>query len=218
MRQAARFYLRELGAADFAAFYRERLGPAERPDLWVVVTGVGETGSASDAADLVQFLTHPDARVRRSAVRAVGRLDGDANLDPLLAAVQDPSPGVARAARDAVLPRIHLVQPSWLETILEARAEPHVRRAALSLVAELRWWDGAPLLIRAAGSDDETTRRLAADHIRRWGRNEGRLTARPTRLEVSRLEEAVERHGASLDPRVRDDLVGLLSLAKRQAP
>jgi HEAT repeat protein len=217
MRYLAQFHLRS-GAEDLAALYRDRIRDAQGAKLRAAVAGLGETGSAPDAADLLRFLSHPEPGVRRAAVRAVGRLDGDANIDVLLAAVQDPSPGVVRAARDAVAPRIHLVQPAWLETILEGRAEPHVRRAALALAAELRWWDGAPLLIRAASSDDEATRELARRHIRRWGRNEGRLTSRPTGLEVSRLEEAVERHGASLDPRVRDDLLGLVSLAKRPAP
>jgi hypothetical protein len=218
MRHVAQFYLRRSGQEDLAPFYRDRMRDAQGVKLWVAIAGLGETGFAGDAPDLLRFLSHPEPRVRRAAVRAIRRLDGDSNIDVLLAAVQDPSPRVARAARDAVAPRIHLVQPVWLETILESRAEPHTCRAALSLVAELRWWDGAPLLIRAAGSDDEATRKLAAKHIRRWGGNEGRLTARPTRQEVSRLEDAVERHGASLDPRVRDDLVGLLSYAKRQAP
>jgi HEAT repeat protein len=216
MRQVAQFYLRRAGPEDVAAFYRERTRDAQGVKLRAAVAGLGETGSAGDATGLLRFLSHPEPGVRCAAVRAVRRLDGDANIDVLLAAVQDRSPGVARAARDAVAPRIQLVQPAWLETMLEARAEPHVRRAALSLVAELRWWDGAPLLIRAAGSDDEATRKLAANHIRRWGRNEGRLTARPTPSELSRLEEAVSRHGDHLEDGVRQDLLSLLAYAKRQ--
>jgi hypothetical protein len=102
-----------------------------------------------------------------------------------------------------------------LWSLFEQQVHAHVRRNVLVLVSGLRWWDGAPYLIAATGSDDATTRKLATNHIARWGSHAGRLTARPSHSEIKRLEEAVARYGPGLEDRVRRDLESLLSQAKR---
>jgi hypothetical protein len=52
---------------------------------------------------------HPSTRVRRAAVRGMGRLDVDGSHERLAAALQDCSPSVAKAARDAMLSSHHLL-------------------------------------------------------------------------------------------------------------
>jgi hypothetical protein len=217
MRDAARFYLGKRGEGDVAEFYRERLAAAAENELATVISGLGETGGVADAAAVARFLDHPMPRVRRAAVRAVGRLDREGHGEQIVAALGDDSPTVAKAARDAVSGRPELRTAGRLWPIFESARRPHVRRIVLELLAELRWWDAAPLLATAAADPaDERLRRRAVEFLARRASDPGRLTVRPSREQVEALAGAVARHADVLDPAVREDLEAVLAYARRE--
>lgn len=216
MREAARFYLRRSGMEDFAGFYRNLLEEATGSELAAAFAGLGETGTVQDGPRLAALLTHSNARVRRAAVRAVGRLDTESFVDALLKALQDPFASVAKAARSVLETHPRLVPPERLWSIFEDGEQPHTRRIALALMAKLGWWDSVWLLITAADSADPTSRERAVGYLRDWQHDTGRLFARPRRQQVEALEQALRQHGAALDQAMQADLAAVLAFAKRE--
>jgi hypothetical protein len=216
MRELARFHLRQQGESDFAAFYRSKLGQAAGRERAAAIAGLGETGSAEDVGHVELFLSDPDPHVRRAAVRALGRLDADGrSLERFLIALDDGSAAVAKAAREALRSRVYLLSPPRLWSIFTATTHRHTRRAVLSLVAALSWWDSAPLLVAAAGTDDVEVRRDALAYLDRWSRNSNRLSVRPTREQLMLLGQATQQHRASLNHRSLTDIETHLASGKR---
>ena len=215
IRETARFLLRKLGERDPAAPYRDRLGDAETPDLPIAIAGLGEAGLAADAALVERFLGHPSAAVRRKTVRALGRLDAGRYREQFLAALADPAGGVVKAARQIVRRQLFGVPPERLESIVQSTAQPHSRRAVLSLIAELNWWDGAAMLITVVGMAEEEFRQRALDYLNRWRANGRRSTFRPALEQIARLTQARRQFGHLLDAVLLTDLDVHLDYARR---
>lgn len=118
-----------------------------------LLSGLGECGDTTDVALLLRF-TEPGpaaraARVRRCAVRALGRLAPADDLVRLLAPLAlDPDAGVAREVFDA-LARVAAQVPAETVWVGRTRAEPAVRRAAERLVPDA----GAASVRRSRGTD-----------------------------------------------------------------
>jgi hypothetical protein len=85
-----------------------------------------------------------------------------------------------------------LLAGARLWTIFESTDRQHVRTLALSLVAELRWWQSTPLLVRALDCGDQEPANRAEEYLRRK-HNAHVLVARPTREELEALETALEK-------------------------
>ncbi len=145
MREMARFYLRKLGEQDFAGFYRVRLEQGAHAQLATVISGLGETGVAEDANQVVKFLGYPMVRVRRAAVRSLGRLDAGGNVENLVTMLQDPASSVAKAARDVFLAKQNLLSGQRLGAIYQSTRLPRVCQIAVSLIAHLGWWESCAI-------------------------------------------------------------------------
>ena len=215
MRETARFYLSRIGQQDFAQFYRDRFEGADEGELSLLIAGLGETGIAPDAARIAPLLAHSSIRVRRAAVRAIGRLAADEFGEQMLASLDDEAPSVSRAARNVLLVHPELAPARRLRQILEAAGQPHVQRFCLSLIGQLRWWDGASLLMKATGSSDEQVKADAFAYLNRWRANPNRLLSRPTHEQLQQVEEAMERYDRTFEKHLRDDLRSLVAYARR---
>lgn len=191
-RETARYHLRQAGGFDAAAFYRQTLTePATPSVLEAALSGLGETGTATDLGQVLPFLSHPFGRVRRAAVRAVGRLDGDGQIEVLLAALTDARPRVAHEAREALRPRLSLVDAEALWQTFRSAAASHVRRDALALLAALPKWEAVPFLVEAAADLDPALKERASEYLRTWLSAYNGSFVEPTRRQVARLEEAL---------------------------
>lgn len=139
----ARVYRRQLGRCGSG-------GPAGL--VAGLLAGLGECGDATDVPVLLRFTgpgagpgqgpgTDPGpvarpARVRRCAVRALGRLAPADDLVRLLAPLAlDPDPGVAREVFEA-LARVAAQVPAETVWVGRTRTEPAVRRAAERLAPD----------------------------------------------------------------------------------
>lgn len=191
-RETARYHLRQAGGFDAAAFYRQTLTePIPPPMLEAAISGLGETGTAADLEQVLPFLSHSFGRVRRAAVRAFGRLDGDGQIEVLLAALKDARPRVSHEAREALRPRLGLVDAEVLWQTFRSAAPPHVRRDALALLAALPKWEAVPFLAQATADPDPALRERASEYLRTWLSGYNASFMRPTRRQVARLEEAL---------------------------
>jgi len=215
MREIARFYLRQRRQIDFPAFYRAQLRDAPKAQKGAAVAGLGETGAAINIADIEPFLSDPDHRVRRAAIRALSRLDSEGNaIDHALQFLSDPSRAVSKAARNVLLGRIYLIPPQRLWKIfLES---PYAREVVLSLIAHLSWWDSAPLLLMSAGIGGDHIRRKALDSLRHWRLHLNRLSARASHEQLHVLEQAFQNYRSALDVESEADVENHLAYAKRE--
>ncbi len=218
MRETARFYLSKVGWTEFSTYYATHLADASRLDLSAAIEGLGETGNTAHAKTLSCFLTHIDSRVRRAAVRAIGRLDPEKFTQQLLAALLDAQPAVGKAARDVLASRAYLLKADEIWNVYQkAISSSSARGLALSLMADLQWWDSSILLINAVADPDEKIRAEALEHLRHWRADCGRLTMQPSVEQARGLKKAIARNRSLLDEVTRHDLEVHLKLATPRA-
>jgi HEAT repeat protein len=200
IREVARFYLGKLGGFDAGSFYREVIRSGTQGALSSVIAGLGETGTAEDVGLILPWLDHPAAKVRRSVIRAVARLAGDAHVDDLLRAIEDDRPSVTRAARDALRVRVHLVAVGRLWGIYRGDGRPHVRRDTLILLSGLGKWTSLPYLLRACSDDDPQAANKARDLLQVWLSRFNRSFAPPTPEDLRHAVVALQSAHSALDP------------------
>jgi hypothetical protein len=164
---------------------------------------------------LIGFFRDRDWLVRRAAVRGVGRLDAEAFVDQLMAILEDKKSSVAKAGRDALASRPHLLEPRRLWRMFEEGKERHVRTLVLSLIGELQWWESATLLVLATGYGDPSSKSKAINLLELWGKSIGRLIVQPSDEQLSALKEAIERNREQLSDGVLKDLEIHVSMVRR---
>lgn len=97
IREYARFYLRSIfDRQDFHTFYTSYLlqQPYEETSASAIL-GLGETGTTSCIPLIEPFLLHPKVKVRKAAVRSIGRLHSS-NQTVFIQALLDSSPSVSK--------------------------------------------------------------------------------------------------------------------------
>lgn len=111
LRHMARHYLSKKAHIDYAALYREALSAPRSTERAMAAAGIGETGGPGDAEALAPLCADASARVRKAALRALGRVGPEEYAGALLTALRDTdsTPGTRRAALEALhamLPRV----------------------------------------------------------------------------------------------------------------
>lgn len=92
---------------------------------------------------LITALNHPQAKVRRAAASALGKLKNPQSLEPLIVAVKDPDPDVAREAGDALAKLGQAAVPHLLRILQTERGY------AQNIAAEALGIAGDPVAIPA---------------------------------------------------------------------
>jgi HEAT repeat protein len=207
VREEARYHLRRTGEDDFASVYRRALADAVGGELYSAVSGVGETGRASDDRMVLPYAAHPSPKVRRAAIKALARLNGDEHLSVFLTALRDETPSVSREARKALTSRAAAVGGERLWEIFSASSSPpHVRHNALNLLSRLGKWDGIYYLIRAAGDHDIRIAEASRLGVVRWLSQYNRSFTMPTPEQITRIESVLRERGHLLGESVREQL------------
>jgi len=193
VRDLARFHLSKTGVHDFPSLYRGELASQlSTSGLCAALGGLSEVGAQQDAALAASFLTNPSARVRRAAVRAIGRLDAESHVFLFLRALDDPSGGVAAAARNALRPHASQAGFTTLWGYFDSGKFPHTRRNAFELLAALPKWESVLALLRAVSSDTDFAE-LAIDHLGRWNARYNQSATMPSRDQLRAASAALDR-------------------------
>lgn len=207
LREEARYQLRKAGEDDFASVYRQVLADAVGGELYSAVSGIGETGTASDDSMVLPYAPHPSPKVRRAAIKALARLNGDKHLSVFLTALRDETPAASREARKALTSRAASVGGERLWEIFSASSLlPHVRHNALNLLSRLGKWDGIYYLIRAVGDHDVRIAEASRLGVVRWLSQFNRSFTVPTPEQISRFESALRERGHLLGESIREQL------------
>ncbi|MFD4606048.1 HEAT repeat domain-containing protein [Streptomyces sp. NPDC058464] len=133
VRACARYVVRRYGT-DPLPWYRRRVADADDPALPPgAVIGLAECGERADAGLLAPLLAHPSPGVRAAAVAGLRILD-ITDLPRFRELLDDPAPGVVRAATVNLLPSAGSLDAGWLMDRLAAGRARHVRVAAFRLL------------------------------------------------------------------------------------
>lgn len=206
MREEARYHLRRLDPMDVAAFYRQHVLAAEGHTLYAVISGLGETGVATDDQLIVPYASHRASKIRWAAVRALAKLNREAHIDLLMEALNDQVPCVSRQALNALTQKAAVVSGERIWELFQSSASAHVRRNALSLIEKLGKWDSIYYLLRAVRDSDEAIAGMSRFAIQRWLARFNRSFSSPTHEQLTKLGNALETAGTLLDNRTMEQL------------
>lgn len=168
------------GEEDRAAAALERVSAADAPELlsalahgdaearwWAAAALAGLPGEAVTAALLAAALD-PDQAVRAAVLHALGGRRAPEAIPPLLFALADPSPYLARLAADALVQIGAPAVPALCEALdheVEARVRVNLARA-LALIGDTR---AIPALFRALDDDSPHVQHWADEGLERMG-------------------------------------------------
>jgi HEAT repeat protein len=193
VRAEARFHLGKTTNLDLAQCYRDAMATNRASVLVAAMSGLAETGSSVDADKLVPHLSHPLAKVRKTAVRYLIRLGGDQYLDMVVPTVLDVSSGVSNQACKAVEAYAARIGATCLWALLEKPAAGHVGKNLLRLLAALPKWESIVYLVRAVGEKDESLTAQARDYVLRWDTRYNRSQSAPSAEQLAKLEAALSK-------------------------
>jgi hypothetical protein len=136
VRATAQWLLRRFGQ-DPAVTYRN-LVAVGLPDP-AALAGLGETGTVDDADLLRPWLSHPSARGRASAIRALRDI-GITPPELLMTLLHDPAAAVTRQAATSILRQASVIDTSQLTPLLAPHRPAHQRSAAYRILHEHDLW------------------------------------------------------------------------------
>lgn len=244
LRSMVRFYLRKKATLHFAAYYRHAVQEAWLADrtqptpqtlrrLCVAIDGLGETAASepasegttsassdapqdADAPSLQAALYDPRPKLRRSALRALVRIDRSPDKAQayalLTAALRDEAPSVVHAALDILATEgdgssLFRFGADALWAVFELRREVGIRRHLLRVLELFSRWTRLGYLLRACKSDDDVLAREAQVACRRALSTQIFVSA--SDQEKARIESALRALPATPDLRSLDRHVRL---------
>jgi hypothetical protein len=207
MRETARQFLTVANIRDARNFYMETIAQGSDSQRYAAICGVGETGQAPDASLLLSYLDSPLPKLRRAAIRAIGKLDADRYHQKLFTFLAHEKPGISREAMKALLPKARLLSLEDLEQLAATGASFHIRRNALTLALHTSKWQKLPALLNACVDEDLKLAELAKRGLRDWFVTYNRSFAEPTRTDFEKISVVLSRvepmlpHGAAKELR-----------------
>lgn len=206
VRLEARYRLRNEAGNDFRQIYRNAMSASQPAVLMAALAGFAETASAEDASELISYLSHALARVRRTAVECLAKLAPDKHLDHFIERAQDSSPKVSSEACKVLARELSGLDGSFVWQHLSSAPLPHVRRNMLRLATGLPKWESLIYLVRAIDLPDESLADEAVDHVCRWNVQYNRSQGVPSREQLALLEDALNQAERRLPPSVVDSI------------
>jgi HEAT repeat protein len=196
VREIARWKIEKLEIPiDLKDFYTSLLNSHfDATELATALAGLGEVGRAADVAIIIGFVESNSVRVRKAALKAIARLDGERHLDLLINALADKSPGVSKTASRALESYVTAVGTAKLWEVFNQNTEWHVKRNTLKLLNQARKWERISHLLAAAAQTDTKVREVALEYCNNWAREFASTWnySMPKPEEITRIELAVE--------------------------
>ena len=168
VREAARFLLKRIDSKyDFPRIYREIL---QNPSIRYrgAISGLGETGQADDTKYIMPFLKADKARVVRSGMRAIAKLDFRGSKDALIAFLADPRTGVAKEARRLLFGRINAIDAELIHRDYFQNKPDVLRQQAAFLLCSLSKWDAPKYLLEICADRSESIAEFGLSALSKW--------------------------------------------------
>ena len=167
--------------------YVQGLAGSLAGQLGAAIEGVGETGTRTDADLLAPFLSGNRPRIRRSALRALAKLDAERAISSAIAALADDASSVRSAVLDILSTNANRVDFEIVSRRVRSLSDPHARRKLLRVFIEAPKWQAPVFLLEALTDPDDGVRALASRLVDRWIENFNRNQTPPTAKQLQRI-------------------------------
>ena len=167
IREMARYYLKDK-QVDFPLFYREKLNGQDERVLQAAIAGLAETGDKADVQWITPFLHHDNARICKTAVKALGMLNPEKYRDVFIRFLQADKPSVSREARQILAHIVDLRHADLLWAIFQKEARLHVKKNILFLFTKLGRADSILYLLQACSAQEEQISEFAKRYVESW--------------------------------------------------
>ncbi len=193
VREMARHFLSREASFDAREIYLEKL--RSQKSVPAALCGLGETGGSDDGAVILPYLKRSEARVRRCAVYALGRLDVEKYLGVIFEKLFDLQSSVVRQAMKALQPKARLVPVDDLEALVSADERKVVHQAVIVLLSKKGKWERLPLILMLCAVENAVTANLALNALNDWFERYNRSFTEPTRSDHERINKALDKWG-----------------------
>ena len=155
--------------------------------LSAAIEGVGETGTRGDAELIAPFLSGNRPRIRRSALRALAKVDVDRAVSAAIGAFADDASSVRSAAVDILETNASRVDFGIVSRRVRSLSDPKARRNLLQVFLEAPKWEAAVFLLEALTDPDDGVRTFGARLVDRWIESFNRNQTQPTATQLQRI-------------------------------
>jgi HEAT repeat protein len=169
------------------AVYAEALVASLPGQLAAVIEGVGETGTLRDADLIVPFLNGNRPRIRRSALRALAKLDAERAIAAAIAALADDASSVRAAAVAIIATNASRVNFDIVGRQVRSLSDAKARGKLLRVFLEAPKWEAPVFLLETLTDPDDGVCTLAVHLIDRWIENFNRNQTQPTAKQLQRI-------------------------------
>jgi HEAT repeat protein len=160
--------------------------------LAAAIEGVGETGTRADADLIVPFLRGNQPRIRRSALRALPKLDAERAVSAAITALADDASSVRAAAVATLATNANRVDFDIVSRRVRSLSDAKARGSLLRVLLEAPKWEAPVFLLQTLTDPDDGVRALAVSLVDRWIEGFNRNQTQPTPKQLQRI-------GARLD-------------------
>ena len=184
------------------------------PPSPAALAGLGETGDDSDVAVISRWLSHPAARGRAEAVRALRKL-GAATPERVGHMLTDDSAAVTRQVTKALIGHAREINVEVLSELIRADHPRHVRVAAYRLLRERDVWSRLSADLRFIDDDEIAVKMRARADLEAWLKRDAATTySRPQGSTAEELRTLLDQGERFLNPKTTKDLRFHLGLQK----
>lgn len=169
------------------AVYIEALVGGIPAQLAAAIEGVGETGTRDDADLIAPSLRGNRPRIRRSALRALAKLDAERAVSAAIAALADDASSVRTAAVQILSSNASGVDFHLVNRRVRSLSDPAARRNLLRVFLEAPKWEAPAFLLEALTDPDDGVRTFAARLVHRWIETFNRSQTQPTAKQLQRI-------------------------------
>jgi HEAT repeat protein len=169
------------------AVYVQALVASLPGQLAAALDGLGETGTRADADLIAPFLSGNRPRVRRSALRALAKLDADHAVSAAIAALADDASSVRTAAVAILATNASRVDFDIVSRRVRSLSDAKARGSLLRVFLEAPKWEVPVFLLETLTDPDDGVRALAVSLLDRWIEGFNRNQTQPTATQLHRI-------------------------------
>jgi HEAT repeat protein len=166
--------------------------------LKAAIDGLGELGSRADLDLVTRFADTTVPGIRRSVIRAAGRLNPGEGVRLAIAALADPSPSVRAAAVSVLRANAARVDFAAINDFIMAIPASGIRERLLPVLRDAPKWDAAVYLLQALADGEPAVRTRASQLIGSWLSRFNDSHAQPTPIHLQRMREALDARASEL--------------------
>ena len=178
-------------------YVRALVGSVPR-ELSVAIEGVGETGTNADAGLIAPLLSASSPRIRRSALRALARLDVERAISSAVEAIADAASSVRSAAIDILSLNANRVDFEIVSRRISSLSEANSRRPLLRVFMDAPKWEAPAFLLEALADPDDSVRTFASRLIELWIGSFNRTQTQPTAKQLHRIRALLDSVGSRM--------------------